>query len=86
MGASSRIRFEPRWKEELVCTLNDRSVVIELTMGTLTVYLPSERKWEASAPEWAKRDWGRFREELAAWCAQQNIPLQIDDGAWVSEG
>ena len=32
--------FSPKWKEELVCSLDDRQFVLELTMGKLTAFLP----------------------------------------------
>ncbi|MGF6418922.1 hypothetical protein ABH900_002425 [Stenotrophomonas sp. AN71] len=32
--------FKARWKEELVCTSPDGAFVLELSMGTLTAYLP----------------------------------------------
>jgi hypothetical protein len=84
MTTTSRVQFQPRWKEELVCTMDGRSFVVELTMGVLTVYFPTQTKWEALAPEWVRHQWQRVREDLAAWCEQQKMPLVIEDHAWVS--
>jgi hypothetical protein len=84
MTAISKVRFQPRWKEELVCTMDGKPFVVELTMGILTVYFPDQSKWEASAPDWAKHQWARVREDLATWCEQQKIPLVIQNHAWVS--
>jgi hypothetical protein len=49
------IHFAARWKEELVCTMDGKQFVLELTMGKVGAYLPTKEKWEASAPEWAKQ-------------------------------
>jgi hypothetical protein len=64
--------------------MDGRSFVVELTMGVLTVYFPTQTKWEALAPEWVRHQWQRVREDLAAWCEQQKMPLVIEDHAWVS--
>ena len=80
---ASKVQFEPKWKEELVCTMDERRFVIELTMGALTVYFPTPSKWDASAPEWAKGQWERVRSDLAGWCEQRKMPLVIEDQAWV---
>ncbi len=83
MSAPSKVQFHPRWKEELVCTMDGKSFTIEITMGALKAYLPTESKWKASAPEWAKDQWARVQADLSAWCAQEKIPLIIEDEAWV---
>jgi hypothetical protein len=86
MTALPPVQFQPRWKEELVCTLAGQSFVVELTMGVLTVYFPTQAKWEVAAPAWAKPQWARVHQDLTQWCAQQKIPLRITDDAWVSFG
>ena len=63
--------------------MDGRRFVIELTMGVLTVYLPTQPKWSASAPEWAAQQWERVRADLSEWCEQQKMPLVIEDHAWV---
>jgi len=82
LTSRAKVQFEPKWKEELICTMDGRRFVIEITMGVLTVYFPTKSRWEATAPDWAKPQWERAREDLSAWCLQQNIPLQIEDNAW----
>jgi hypothetical protein len=42
--------FTPRWKEELVCECADGRLVVEITMGILHVYFPSEARWSRDAP------------------------------------
>jgi hypothetical protein len=79
----SKLQFEPKWKEELICTLDGRKFVLELTMGILTVYFPTKSKWDACAPEWAKSHWERVKGDLSAWCEQQKLPIKIQDDAWV---
>jgi len=34
MSTTSTVQFPPKWKEELICTMEGRRFVIELTMGT----------------------------------------------------
>jgi hypothetical protein len=83
MANPSTVQFEPRWKELLVCTMDGKNVVVELTMGVLTVYFPTKSRWESSAPEWAKNQWERVRRDLSAWCEKEKVPLVIEDDAWV---
>ena len=79
----SKVQFHPRWKEELVCTMDGHQFIVELTMGVLTVYFPTKERWQASAPEWAKGHWDRVHEDLSAWCEGQGWPLKIEENAWV---
>ena len=83
MATKPTMQFQPRWKEESVCSMDGRSFVIELTMGILTAYFPTRSTWEASAPDWAKHQWERARDALADWCSQQQIPLVIENHAQV---
>ena len=83
MATPSQVQFRSEWKELLIGSMDGKQFTIELTMGVLTVYLPTLAKWEASAPEWAKHQWERVRADLSAWCEQQKIPLVIEDHAWV---
>ena len=76
--------FEPRWKEELVCSCDEGRLVFELTMGTLTVYLPTRDKWAGSAPEWAKPLYDEIHDALEVWAKSQAIPLVIDGSAAVT--
>ena len=78
------VYFNPRWKEELVGTIDGHTFIVEMTMGQYVVYFPEEAKWEASAPEWARGQWERVRADLAAWCEREKIPLEIEERAWVS--
>jgi len=71
------------WKERLVCTMDGKSFEIELTMGVLRVYFPSLTKWTETAPDWAKNQWERVRNDLNEWCRKTKIPLEIEDHAWV---
>ena len=83
MTTASKVEFHPMWKEELICTMDGRRFVIELTMGVMTVYFPTLAKWQASAPDWAKSQWERVRDDLSDWCDRKKIPLKIQDDAWV---
>jgi hypothetical protein len=46
-------QFKPRWKEELVVSGPGGSFVLELPMGVLSAYLPTEETWRSKAPAWA---------------------------------
>lgn len=84
MPAPSKVLFHPRWKEELVGTMDGRQFVTEITMGSLHVYFPTKLRWEAAAPDWAKGQWERVKADLEEWCASENIPLNFEDNAWVT--
>jgi hypothetical protein len=73
--------FSPRWREELVCSAAAGSFVLELTMGQLAAYLPTEDAWQQRAPEWARLLWPVLHAELTAWCQQNNARLELDPGA-----
>ena len=77
--------FQPRWKEELVCTGPGGRFVLELPMGILSAYLPTEAGWTRTAPSWARDLWPILHAELAAWCLVNNAQLIIDDTAGVYE-
>ena len=74
-----KFHFQPRWKEELVCTCDLGSLVLDLTMGVATVYLPNQHVWASIAPDWAKSHWQTLHDQLQTWCSSQNIPLHLSD-------
>ncbi len=41
----SKFKFQPRWKEELVVTGDGGQFILELPMGVLSAYLPTESAW-----------------------------------------
>lgn len=84
MGAPSKVQFHPRWKEELVCSMDGRQFIMEITMGQLVAYLPTQQRWEACAPDWAKGQWQRVHDDLVEWCKGENIPLRIEANVWVT--
>lgn len=69
--------FQPRWKEELVCTCPLGGFVLELPMGILSVYLPPENIWCAKVPIWAQNLWTVLREELQEWSAENHVEFVI---------
>lgn len=79
------IKFNTRWKEELVATSNEGSLVFEFTMGKFHVYFPSEEMWLKSTPAWAKQKWKIYLTECEKWCAENNIPITIVDDGFVYE-
>ena len=76
-------QFQPQWKEELVVTASDGSFTLDLTMGILRAYLPTEANWPKIAPSWAKDLYPVLKEELEAWCKANNAGFVIDEAAGV---
>lgn len=56
----SEIRFNPRWRKELVAVSDEGVLILEIAMGTLYVYFPDEAQWLTSAPAWAKGKWQAY--------------------------
>ena len=81
--AASVFSFQPKWREELVCTGPGGSFVLELTMGVLAAYLPTEEAWGSKAPVWARDLWPVLKVELEAWCKQHDARFVIDATAIV---
>ncbi|MBF4506026.1 hypothetical protein IRZ83_05040 [Flavobacterium sp. JLP] len=79
------IKFNSRWKEELVATSEEGSLVFEFTMGEYNVYFPTKDVWQTSAPEWAKQKWATYLDECKIWCTENNIPITIVDNGTVYE-
>lgn len=79
----STFQFQARWKEELVCTGPGGQFVLELPMGILTAYLPTQDVWLKKAPDWAMHLWPTLRDELEVWCLQNNADFVIDENAGV---
>ena len=79
----STFTFQPRWKEELVCTGAGGSFVLELPMGRLTACLPTETAWKDKAPAWAHDLWPVLKVELEAWCRSNRAQFVLDHKAGV---
>jgi hypothetical protein len=76
-------KFEPRWKEELVCSGPGGSFVLEMPMGKLTVLLLTEDEWISRGPTWARELWPILHAELKAWCAELDAVFAVDATAGV---
>ena len=79
----TEITYNARWKELLVGRIGENCFHVELSMGTLHVYFPTEKIWDDFAPPWAKGKWGTAKEAVELWCVKENTPITIDDKAWV---
>jgi hypothetical protein len=77
----STFKFKARWKEELAITGSGGEFVLELPMGVLSAYLPTEDVWQQKAPPWAHDLWPTLLIELEQWCAENNAKLCIDSTA-----
>jgi hypothetical protein len=73
--------FCPRWKEELVCSCDYGTFVLEMPMGVTSVYFPPQEAWAVRAPDWAKPYWLEIHQQLMEWCVSESIPLYIDETA-----
>lgn len=78
-------RFQARWKEEMLCTCSLGSLILDMPMGVVSVYLPTRSKWEATAPAWAREQWRSVHEQLSQWCSRNTTPLHIEENAQVWE-
>lgn len=76
-------QFQPRWKEELAVKGPGGSLVLELPMGVLSAYLPTEAAWQLKAPAWAAELWPVLRSELEEWCRANKAQFVIDETASV---
>ncbi|HEX5051979.1 MAG TPA: hypothetical protein VFZ65_09420 [Planctomycetota bacterium] len=81
----SEITFRGRWREELVAESAEGKLVFELTMGKACVYFPSQARWLAVVPPWARERWQVYVDACRAWCGKGRIPLVVVDDAHVSE-
>lgn len=52
-------------------------------MGIFSVYLPSQDQWPVKAPSWTKGYWTALQTQLSQWCAENDLPLYIEDSAHV---
>ena len=82
----SKIKFAPRWREELVATSDDGVLILEIAMGELHVYFPDETKWLSAAPEWAKHQWQLYLDSCTEWCKENKIPITTVSNTFVYEG
>lgn len=79
----SLIHFQPRWREELVATSPEGTLVFELTMGELHVRFPDLELWVSSAPEWAREHWETFMIACKSWSAGKGIPFSVVHNTFV---
>jgi hypothetical protein len=79
--AEQLFHFQPRWKEELVVSGSGGSFVLELPMGILSAYLPTEAEWERRAPAWAQSLWPELKRELEDWCCKNKAQFHINPSA-----
>jgi len=59
-------------------------LVLELPMGVLSAYLPTEDVWKSKAPVWSHNLWPALKVELEAWCEKNKVQFVIDETASVS--
>jgi hypothetical protein len=79
--ADQLFQFQPRWKEELVVSGSGGSFVLELPMGILAAYLPTETEWQRRAPVWAQALWPELKRELEDWCCKNKAQFHVDPSA-----
>ncbi|WP_163831838.1 hypothetical protein [Spartinivicinus ruber] len=79
----SKFKFQVKWKEELIVIGEGGQFILELPMGVLSVYLPSESTWQLKAPEWARNSYIELKDELESWCIENKAKLIIEETASV---
>jgi hypothetical protein len=79
----SKFMFQPRWKEELVVTGDGGQFILELPMGVLAAYLPTESAWKTKSPAWARNQYAELKQELEEWCKENKAKFYIDETAGV---
>ena len=79
------IKFNPRWREELVAVSDQGVLILEIAMGTLHVYFPDEAKWLTSAPDWARPHWQVYRDACTQWCKENRIPISLVNNTFIYE-
>lgn len=57
--------------------------ILELPMGILTAYLPTEDAWSKKSPGWAKHLYPDLKTELELWCEENKAQFVIDETARV---
>jgi len=67
----------------MVVTASGGSFVLELPMGVLTAYLPTEEEWKRRGPEWAITFWPTLKAELEEWCLENDAQFVVDPSAGV---
>lgn len=68
----------PRWKEELVVSCDAGAFSIDLTMGTLKVFLPDEASFDRTAPHWAVGHWNEIHDAVKRWSDVNSVPLVVE--------
>lgn len=81
-----KFKFQAKWKEELIVTGEGGNFILELLMGELTVYLPTEKTWRNKSPDWVKDNYIELKEELEQWCFENNAQLIINESANIYYG
>ena len=78
------ITFRQRWREELEAISEEGVLVFEMTIAGFHVYFPTQNRWEAQVPPWAKPRWEEYKSACEAWCKQQRVPITFVDDANVT--
>jgi len=78
---SSRWRFTPRWKDDLLCASPDGQLVLGMAMEH--VLFPPEEVWARQVPDWAKDRRTEILSALEEWCAAYGFLLTVDARASV---
>ena len=79
----SKFKFQQRWKEELMVMGDGGQFLLELPMGVLSVYFPTESAWKAKSPEWAKDQYSELKHELEEWSLKNKAILHVNETAGV---
>ena len=76
------IEFRPRWREELEAISSQGKLVFELGLGLgKKVYFPTEARWRAQAPAWAREQWPRYSQSCRLWCLNNHVAFSLVEDA-----
>ena len=77
------IRYEAKWKEELHGFAGDHHFVVELTMGRLHTYFPTEENWQKNAPPALTDSWKDAKTAAEEWSQANFAAFDVVPDAWV---
>ena len=83
MAPALQISYKAEWEDLLVGTLDGHTFNIELSMDDPHVFFPGETTWKRGAPKWAAGHWDPARKAAEQWCAENHIPMTVDNRAWI---
>lgn len=83
MTDKKTIIFKRRWREELEAITDEGKLIFEFTIGRFHVYFPTQERWIAQVPLWARDRWEEYKNACEAWCQRERTPISFVNDAHV---